>query len=661
MGNKKLLFIFFLFFFVFCISSCSYWFQTGSTHLSILDPEKVYDLEADWKFFIGDPPGAMDPDFQDEDWDTFPVPGYWRYLGIKDVRSAWYRLTVYIGEEYSGEDMGIFVPGIFEAYKIYFNGKLIGREGDFDGAGNWVGSRHRINFFHIPKDFIKTSGSNVISVHVLDNYNFGAITGNFYIGEYSNIKTKFILTFVGSLAVNGFFLIIGIALFLVTVRRREFLSFFLFSLILILSSLIILFLDRVLGWLIEDFMIQNYIFLVSVASITPLYILTSLLYFKVRPGKIGKTLILVSVPILVFILSTGYNESLMHWRNDISLPILHVYGSLTIGYIIYILFKAYKKKNVVGIRWILLGTAILMTNSLWIISRYEDTISENLLSISFLFFFFTVFYAMSLQFIQKLEQEKSREKRYRKKLEEEVERKTKSLVETNRDLESANRMRDHIFAIIGHDLRSPLDTLNLITDLFRNNQITHRDFQIRILEIRDLLKSSRQLLENLLNWASSQLGFVQTQSMEVDLLELCMEVAKIHVPKAGRKEIELKIISKTNPIIQSDPKILSLVLHNLVSNAIKYSYPKSEVLIQLMETDHLVEVSVMDFGIGIPVEEEEFLAATHNYLRNGTANEKSTGIGLQLCKTFLEKINSQLFYSQNGDSGSNFSFYLNLS
>ncbi|MCB1190101.1 MAG: hypothetical protein H7A23_14430 [Leptospiraceae bacterium] len=619
--------------------------------MRVSNVSQVYSLRSEWKFQTGNIADAASANYDDSRWRYLPVPGFWRDYGLLGNRHAWYRLPILIGTNFADKKLGIIVPGIFEGYELFINGHLIGRDGETNEKGDLVKSTHKINFYSIEPSFIRPGEKNTIALHVLDQYNFGGITGNFYIGKYELVKAKFIFYIIRSVTLNGFFLLLGISLFVATIGKKNLSVFFLFSNILILSGFSILFLDRISGWLITDFRLLHYSFFLPIAITPVLYIYDAAIYFEHKLGFFGKFLVFSFFPILIITILSGINKEFLQFRNSFFMFIV-VYDFLTLLYICYMLVHAFIYKKIIGMKYILFGSIIVIISVLKVqIGFFTQQADEELhLSTSSGIFFLFFLYALSLQYQDNLNKKREMELHYREKLEEEIKQKTKSLVKTNEDLKAANKMRDQLFSIIGHDLRSPINALKTVLHLFYDETLTSEQQKSNIQQLTNLLEGSRILLENLLHWASSQLGYSKVSLSEFDLVALSKEVFRLYLYKAKQKSIHLRIVSDETLTLKSDRNIIQMVLNNLVNNAIKFTPTSGKVEIHLIETETHVGISVLDTGIGISVEEKN--------VYNDNDREIGTGIGLNLCKEFLSKIDSELFYEKNPDGGSIFSFYL---
>lgn len=416
--------------------------------------------------------------------------------------------------------------------------------------------------------------------------------------------------------------------------------------------------DRVSGWVITNFTLLNYSLLIPSVVNSAAYILVASSYFQQRLNLFGKILVYSFFPLFLLTILTEFNKEVLIYRNIITLPALQLYAFLSGVYTSYLLYKAIRANNVVGIGIISLGTFVLLLNSSMVIFEVYPYISETLLSFSYLVFFFCVFFALSLEYLIRLENERELALNFLMKLEEEVKLKTEDLARSNKELKDANRMRDLLFSIIGHDLRSPLDALKIILNLFHKKKFTLDQLKKHIVQVTGLLESSQLLLENLLHWASTQVGYKEVTISEIDLVEISKESYKLFMYKSKEKDISMRIIANSKLVIYSDKNIIQMTLNNLVSNAIKFTPFGGIVEIQLEDIGTHVGISVADTGIGLPVDPEVFIASPEEYLREGVQVKKNTGLGLRLTKDLLSKLDSQLFCDQNTPNGTIFTFYL---
>lgn len=230
----------------------------------------------------------------------------------------------------------------------------------------------------------------------------------------------------------------------------------------------------------------------------------------------------------------------------------------------------------------------------------------------------------------------------------------------NKELEKANRVKDKFFSIVAHDLRSPFGSLlglsrMLSEDLsdFTMDQIQH--ISENIYETADNLY---RLLENMLQWSKIQQNLVNFNLEPVVLAHVANDSYSLYSDVIKNKGIKADIDIPNNLLVYADVNILQTVLRNLISNATKFTPRGGRIDITATKTsNNFVEVIVRDTGIGMTPELlENIFRPDVSTGRRGTDNEPSTGLGLLLCKEFIEKQGGQIFVESEAEKGSVFHF-----
>lgn len=222
------------------------------------------------------------------------------------------------------------------------------------------------------------------------------------------------------------------------------------------------------------------------------------------------------------------------------------------------------------------------------------------------------------------------------------------------ELEEVNRSKDKLFAIVSHDLRGTLGSMQSILSLIKDNILTVEEFQELIPLMEASVQENLNVMEDLLAWAQGQISEVKLYLEEIELTGFLEEV--IHSQKfiADKKNIQIELEPAGPYTVLADCNALKLVLRNLISNAIKFSYENDPVTISLSQQDDQVRVEVRDKGIGIPEEMQGNIFDNKNWTRRGTRNEKGTGFGLSLSKEFIERMNGRIFFTSKEGKGSSF-------
>ncbi|MEQ8423401.1 MAG: HAMP domain-containing sensor histidine kinase, partial [Cyclobacteriaceae bacterium] len=246
-----------------------------------------------------------------------------------------------------------------------------------------------------------------------------------------------------------------------------------------------------------------------------------------------------------------------------------------------------------------------------------------------------------------------------KKVNEELKSKTEQVGIQASQLSTINKTKDKLLSIISHDIRSPLSSLRGMLNIAQSGSATKEEFAKLTSRISGQLDSVYEDLGNLLQWTHTQLQGLVVKPEPVQLAAITDEVLCLFKETADEKRVELKSEIKNGTEVLVDPNHLRLVLRNLISNAIKFSYKNSQVNVNHSVSGNMVTVSVCDKGTGIDKEQISLLFdATSHVTRQGTANEKGMGVGLLLTKEFVEKNGGAISVRSEVGSGTVFSFTL---
>jgi signal transduction histidine kinase/Tfp pilus assembly protein PilF len=232
-------------------------------------------------------------------------------------------------------------------------------------------------------------------------------------------------------------------------------------------------------------------------------------------------------------------------------------------------------------------------------------------------------------------------------------------MEKRRDeLERLNQVKDKFFSIISHDLRSPINALSGILDIMSRGGLTQEEFSVQTNELRHRFNHTRTLLNNLLDWTLLQMDKLSLQPARIDLYKIVDENIQL-LTSLQTKKINLVNDVPEDAVGFADSNTINLVIRNLMTNAIKFTNDGGEVVITAEENGSKWVIGVQDNGIGINPDVQHMLFdKTSPYTTRGTANEKGTGLGLILCKEFVEKNSGQIWVESEEDKGSTFWFTL---
>lgn len=228
-------------------------------------------------------------------------------------------------------------------------------------------------------------------------------------------------------------------------------------------------------------------------------------------------------------------------------------------------------------------------------------------------------------------------------------------------LKDMNITKDKFFTVISRDLRDPFQELTHVSsELYLRFDHLSKQKKLQYSKtLKSLSKHSYTLVENLLLWASSQTGRTRYNPITLNIGQMIDNtIAKLEGP-IDEKKLEIVFHLPTQISCYADPKALVQVLRNLLTNAIKFSYPKGKIVISALEKKFMIEMKISDQGVGIsPGNLNKIFRMDSNYLAMGTAQEKGSGIGLLLCKEYVEKSGGKIWAHSEEGKGSSFFFTL---
>jgi signal transduction histidine kinase/ligand-binding sensor domain-containing protein len=237
------------------------------------------------------------------------------------------------------------------------------------------------------------------------------------------------------------------------------------------------------------------------------------------------------------------------------------------------------------------------------------------------------------------------------------------LEERRQYIEELNASKDKFFSIIAHDLKNPFQSIIGFSEM-QKEEIKIGDHRA-IAQYAGLINTSAiqtyRLLENLLEWANSQRGNILFKPVQINLMETLNEEFSVLTDIANGKNIRLKSSFPHDLTIIADKDMIKTILRNLISNAIKFTHKNGLVEVKAIIKDGNMEISVSDSGIGMTDETmAKLFRIDANLSTRGTENEKGTGLGLFLCKEFVEKHGGKIWAESESGKGSTFKFFIPL-
>jgi signal transduction histidine kinase len=232
----------------------------------------------------------------------------------------------------------------------------------------------------------------------------------------------------------------------------------------------------------------------------------------------------------------------------------------------------------------------------------------------------------------------------------------------------ASATKDKFFSILSHDLKSPFAAIMGMAELLEKEygQLKEKDRILLVQELGNATRNTYGLLQELLTWSQSQRGLLDFEPRSVNLLGICKECVDVISAAAMNKSIELYCHVDEGVFVFADSNMLATILRNLLTNAIKFTHQKGRIDISCRNTVSqngngksmpMIRVSVSDTGIGISPENiEKLQKIDDNYKRYGTEKESGTGLGLIICREFVEKHGGKISIESEEGKGSVFSF-----
>ncbi len=241
----------------------------------------------------------------------------------------------------------------------------------------------------------------------------------------------------------------------------------------------------------------------------------------------------------------------------------------------------------------------------------------------------------------------------------ELEKAKESIEQQKKELEVINSTKDKFFAIIAHDLKNPFSSVIGVSDLLpqRFGSLEPEKQYEFIKQINKFSRNAYGLLENLLQWARSQTGSLKINFKRLNLANIVEDVKDLYFGNAHAKNITFQVNINPNLFAYADADMLTTVLRNLVSNAIKFSSINNKIVIDAIEQPDMVQIEVRNFGEIIDEESlKNMFRIDIKVAANPVGLEEGTGLGLILCKEFVSKNSGEIWAESDAQNGTVFKF-----
>lgn len=330
----------------------------------------------------------------------------------------------------------------------------------------------------------------------------------------------------------------------------------------------------------------------------------------------------------------------------------------------YCLYKDYKPARYYLAAWftVLVAAGIFTISSVGFMPGYLSTNYMGLMAgciLQMLFISFALgdrWRTLEKENQKAKEAELDREHNQRMLLEEEVKMRTVEIQQQNLELEEVNHVKDKLLSVVSHDIRGPLGSLHLALNLVKTGSLTAEEFQKVSEDLEARLTHTTEFIDNLLQWAKLQMRGETFEPDRLDVSKLADESVRLLEPGGAQKNITIKNHIHGKLEGYADLNMIRSVFRNLITNAIKFTKPHGTISISGYRVDDHIIVSVADSGIGIPEKNRSKLFTISSVATQGTKQEKGTGLGLLLCKEFIEKNGGNIWFETEEGKGTTFYF-----
>ncbi|ASZ12657.1 HAMP domain-containing histidine kinase [Chitinophaga pendula] len=234
---------------------------------------------------------------------------------------------------------------------------------------------------------------------------------------------------------------------------------------------------------------------------------------------------------------------------------------------------------------------------------------------------------------------------------QEIEKQRQALAAMNKDQEK-------LFSIVAHDIRSPLSTLESLLDMFQKGQYPEGEMKEAAAMLYEKVSQLGDSLDNVLRWSARSMKGIRVRPTHFLLAPLVHEVCYFFQLVTEQKHIETELVIAPDLAIYADVDQVSVIMRNLISNALKFSYPGGKITVKASASVQQVVIEVTDHGMGMSGEQLANLFVYTASPGYGTSGERGTGLGLMLCKEFVQQNEGSIRVRSNPNAGSTFTVSL---
>ncbi len=333
----------------------------------------------------------------------------------------------------------------------------------------------------------------------------------------------------------------------------------------------------------------------------------------------------------------------------------------------YCLYKKYRPALYYLLAWITLLTAtgVFTLSNLGLVPGYMSTNYIGVMLGCILQMLFISFALGERWNILIKENEKAKESEFKRGLEEnerlerEVKLRTQEIQLQKDKLEEAHRIKDKLFSVVSHDIKSPLNSLKLALTLSKAGDISPEEFKMVTGGLENQLGKTTEFIQNMLQWAKLQLNGASFDPTRLDLQLKLEEILAMLSMEVQQKKIHVNLELPNELLLaNADPVMIRSVFRNLLTNAIKFTPINGAITISIKKISGKLVISVSDTGVGIPELNYARMFTLESVTTLGTEQESGTGLGLVLCKEFVEKNGGRIWFESSPGEGATFYFTL---
>lgn len=579
------------------------------------------------------------------------VPGNWRTLGHERQGYGLYVVHIILKND-SLQSLALRMPSVCNAYRLYIDGRLVGKAGTF-GKNKAESSPE-----YFPQEFYFTPSKDTVEIAIEVSsffYREGGLNYTPSFGTADAIGKATSRSYIVSSFIIGLLILVVLYFGAFYLRNRQDKKSLFFALLCLSAALrqssvteqIVLkqyFLDISWEWLVKC----EFVSLFGLMCFSVLYF--SYLFEKEKSQWVNNATSVISFLLTLFVLVTPASIS------SYVIPPFLLYAFCILCYLLIVSIRALINKRTFSGWFFLSCASIYICGVNDILTSQGLIVSNYMLPVGIISFVFvnvvmlTSLFSKAFHDIERLSSELEQANNNQKRI---IYERTIKLSEKTWELEKINDVKDKIFSIIAHDLRSPIKTLNAFLSLIvLDSGLSMAELKSHLKRIQRDTESLNLTLENLLMWSRSQIQEVNTHPVDLEVVKVVNLCLSLYRLPAENKGVEMHSNVPEELYILVDKDHLSLVLRNVLGNALKFSRPGDQINVTTKIHDHFVQIIVSDTGIGIPRGQlAKLFQLEGHYTTQGTTNERGTGLGLLLCKEYIEKNNGKIFIESEEGKG----------